>query len=380
MLSRVYAARPSADRKAEAGSRRVADADPIRAAPSTPNTSPAATRRDTSVRPRASVTSTHDAASVRSYDRAARAHRSPAAAGSPRRGWSLPPGDASRLGARRATATHRSSTVAASSRRRRRRRVGGTGRSRPAGGDAAAHRRAAAEARVVAPARAIQRAGRKEVHAERRDQDQRGDPEHGAQRQRRAVALNEARRGARETARSGPSPTCSRRCRRRRQQAQHRGGIDLQRAAHGLREGAREGRVGQRIEAVGLEQFELLLRDLDRRRERRDVQALAARAPRAAGGPRSAPSTGRGSAGGLTHRRLPARERLRLARIGEAVAQLGAELVRRPAGCRASSRCAPPARAFARWRRRAGRSRGARRSARARTRRAGTALPRGWSP
>src|SRR5450432_1624440 len=37
------------------------------AAPSTSSTSPAATRRDTSARPRASVTSTHEAASVRNW-------------------------------------------------------------------------------------------------------------------------------------------------------------------------------------------------------------------------------------------------------------------------------------------------------------------------
>ena len=87
---------------------------------------------------------------------------------------------------------------------------------------------------------------------------------------------------------------------RRRQQAQHRRRIDLQRAADRLRERAREGRVGQRVEAVGLEHLELLRRHLDRRRERGDVQALLlARLAQQSARPVGAPAARRRLAGSL---------------------------------------------------------------------------------
>jgi hypothetical protein len=58
-----------------------------------------------------------------------------------------------------------------------------------------------------------------------------------------------------------------------RQLGENRPGVDLQRPAHGLRERAGEGDVGQLGIAIGLERFELARRDLDRSRQRRDVQA-----------------------------------------------------------------------------------------------------------
>ena len=134
--------------------------------------------------------------------------------------------------------------------------------------------------------------------------------------------------------------------------AQHGAGIDLERAADGLREGAGEGRVGQRVEAVGLEQLELLLRHLDRRRERGDVQALAlarlAQQPR----PRSARNRADRRARGLTHRTRPVRRPRPRASPGSGCAA-GCRTRPRPGGCRACSRCARRATASARWRPRA---------------------------
>ena len=118
-------------------------------------------------------------------------------------------------------------------------------------------------------------AGRQQVDRDRRDQQQRRRPRQpgcasaatsslGSQRarplaERRVQALADV---LEPVAGGGGSS------------AQHRRRIDLQRPADGLRQRAREGGVGQLVEAVGLEQLELARRDLDRRGQRGDVQAL----------------------------------------------------------------------------------------------------------
>ena len=100
--------------------------------------------------------------------------------------------------------------------------------------------------------------------------------------------------------------------------------------------------------------LELARRDLDRRGQRRDVQALAWRAwrsrpPAVAAAPPAARRPGRAHSSNC-----PRSKADRLARLGEAAAQLVAQLAARRAGCRACARCARPATASARWRLRAG--------------------------
>ena len=50
-----------------------------------------------------------------------------------------------------------------------------------------------------------------------------------------------------------------------RQQSQHRRGVDLQRPTHGRGQRAGKGRIGQLIEAVGLQRLQLGLRHLEPR-------------------------------------------------------------------------------------------------------------------
>ena len=131
----------------------------------------------------------------------------------------------------------------------------------------------------------------------------------------------------------------------RRQQLEHRLGIDLQHPAHALRQRAHERGVGQLVVAVGLERLELGLRHLDRRRQRRDVQALAL----ARGAQHRARAARLGARRlGVSHRSGPARRPATPATAESARATGGRSRARR-AGCPSCSRCARPATASARW-------------------------------
>ena len=191
-----------------------------------------------------------------------------------------------------------------------------------AGADAAARhaRQAGTAARTTAgrrttPRRAddgiLIRPGRQQVDAPPR-RPAAASGAHSAGR-RRAWRRHVARRVGPAASRNGalrPSATCSSRLPGGlRQQREHRRRVDLQRAADGLRERAGEGRVGQFVEAVGLERLELARRHLDRRGQRRDVQALRLARLRAAARRRVAPA-GAGSAAVsrvVTHRTGPGR-------------------------------------------------------------------------
>ena len=218
------------------------------------------TRRDDQRAGRcASVTSTHDAA-VRAQLDARR--RGAGGAGARRAGDGV--------GSPAPAATGAGGGRQRCGRRRQRRRRTGAGVPRAGAAPAPAARRGAGIAlRAGRGARRPRRRASRHAEPCRRQEvdDRPRRPAAAPSRQNTGPQRSRRRRAgpsAPGRSRNGvlrPSPTCSSAVPpARRQQAQHRRRIDLQRAADGLRQRAREGRVGQLVEAVGLEQLELLRR------------------------------------------------------------------------------------------------------------------------